>query len=39
MALVKMPAQDLVETIAKRADNLLNIHVSSDINNSKEWVK
>lgn len=37
--LVKMPAGDLVETIAKRADKALGIHLSTETNGSNEWVK
>jgi DNA polymerase III subunit epsilon len=37
--LVKMPVQDLVETIAKRADNVLDIQLSLETNNLEEWVR
>ncbi len=37
--LVKMPAEDLVETIAKRADKALGIQLSTETNGSDEWVK
>ena len=37
--LVKMPAKDLVESIAKRADNLLDIKISAGTDYSEEWVR
>lgn len=37
--LVKMPAQDLVETIAKRADHLIGVQLSIETNHSEEWVR
>jgi DNA polymerase-3 subunit epsilon len=37
--LVKMPAQDLVETIAKRAGSALGIHMATQTEDSQEWVK